>query len=337
MSTYIWRSVTIALRASPMKSCLLVVCLVLAGFDPWERLSPLPASDWNLAQVSEIKVADPGDICFAVFGDVNDDVRFESILQAIDHDPDTLFALCLGDFVHKGEKKRYRRVVAQVKNLLGIPLLTVVGERETRGGGTYLFNRIFGRDTYSFRIGANLFVVLNDVDPRGIESNQIPFLEQELAKGRNCLTRLIFMHLPLYDRKRGESFRHGLNPEASEKLLRVFKRYNATHIFAAYGADGYAEGQWDGIPYTLTGGGRAGQEGDRFSSHFVKARLRGGMVAVEARPAWFSNPGRMGASFLEVWLPIFSFLRLHVDHTALLLIAAVLGMGVFCPGPKSSP
>lgn len=46
--TPIWRSIARALRGSPIKSCFLVVCLVLAGIDLWEWLSPLPAREvWH--------------------------------------------------------------------------------------------------------------------------------------------------------------------------------------------------------------------------------------------------------------------------------------------------
>lgn len=101
----------------PVKYSLLMLCiLLLAWFEVWEYLSPLPAHKWNTANIENIEVTDPGNFSFAVFGDnKGSKFVFENMLKLIDHDQKFVFAIDLGAFVESGEKREYHYFLKQVK------------------------------------------------------------------------------------------------------------------------------------------------------------------------------------------------------------------------------
>jgi hypothetical protein len=122
-------------RKYPLKFCFLLLCIfLLSGFEVWAHFSPLPAHEWNTLSLKEIKVTDPANFSFAVFGDNRDsNAVFENLLKLIDHDPDMTFAMGLGDLVSDGEKRRYDYFFNQLRNNLALPLLTALGNHELRG------------------------------------------------------------------------------------------------------------------------------------------------------------------------------------------------------------
>lgn len=311
----------------PIESSLLILCiLLLAGVGVWGRFSPLPARDWNTANLTEIKVADPNNFSFAVFGDNrNSSTVFENLLKLIDHDPDIAFAISLGDMVQDGEKERYLYFFNQVKRYLGLPLLTALGNHEIRGKGRQLYREIFGRFYYSFRIGGNYFIVLDDANGKGLTPKEKQWLEDELGKSQDCHIRIAFMHFPLYDPS-GEGDHHSLPEKSAEDLAGVFLKHRISHIFASH-IHGYFEGQWKGIPYTITGGAGAELERDdsgHYLFHFLKVHIRNGGVDVEVKHVPSPNYEWMGRSIYALWLYIHTFLRIHWIETALFLVAGGL-------------
>jgi len=187
-------------RKYPVKLCFLLFCiLLLSGFEVWEHFSLLPAHEWNTINLKEINVADPNNFSFAVFGDNRNSISvFENLLKLIDHDPDISFAINLGDMVYSGAKERYRCFLQQVRDNLAIPLLTAMGNHELRGKGRILYHDIFGPFYYSFQIGKNYFIVLDDVNQEGLDVQQRQWLEKELKKSRKYDVRIVFMHMPFY-------------------------------------------------------------------------------------------------------------------------------------------
>lgn len=143
------------MRKHPVKYCSLVLCiLILSGFEVWENFSPLPAHEWNTVSLKEIKVADPTNFSFAVFGaNRNSRFVFENLLRLIDHDQDMAFAIDLGDLVSNGKKQRYDYLFNQARNNLALPLLTALDNHELHGNGRVLYHKIFGPFYYSFQIG----------------------------------------------------------------------------------------------------------------------------------------------------------------------------------------
>lgn len=74
------------------------------------------------------------------------------------------------------------------------------GENENGRANYY---RMFGRYYYSFLISSAYFIILDDVNEKGLDPWQMDWLEDELKKGFDYKYRFVFMHVPLYDPRKG--------------------------------------------------------------------------------------------------------------------------------------
>jgi hypothetical protein len=112
----------------------------------------------------------------------------------------------------------------------------------------------------------------------------------------------------------------------AEDSLELFKQYNVSHVFASH-IHGYYQGQWQGIPYTITGGAGAqpvgkGPKHDFF--HYIKVSVKGNTVDMAVQPIpspdyeWLDRLGSIA------WLYVFSFVRFHGVQLALFLLMAYL-------------
>ncbi|MBW1703948.1 MAG: metallophosphoesterase [Deltaproteobacteria bacterium] len=282
-------------RQYPIKSFCLTLCILIVLFvDVWEPFSSLPARDWNIKNLNEIRVADPDGFSFSVFGENRySKFIFENLLKIIDHDPDIVFAISLGDMVSRGRKYKYANFLKQVRDNLSIPLITTMGNRELLGRGRALYHDIFGPSYYSFHIGKNYFMVLDDAGNEDFDLMQKDgWLETELQNSQQYNTRIVFMHTPLYDPK-GENHQHCLTDKSAKTPANLFLKYHVTHIFASR-IHGYFNGRWKGIPYTITGGAGAklhGTDPDHYFFHFLKVNINKGNVDIEVkqvpRPDYF--------------------------------------------------
>jgi hypothetical protein len=303
------------------------------GLDIQERLRPLPARSWIAANLEKIKIDTPEHFSFAVFGDIRSrNPKFGNLLKLIDHDPEIAFAMVLGDFIEQGTKEAYRHFLRQARSHLGIPLLTAMGGNELRGKGRRLYSEILGPPRYSFRIGKTYFVVLDNARRAEIDGAQRRWIEEELSKATAFDRRIVFLHVPLYDPDGGKLGR--CLPEASARTLAgLFKKYRVTHVFASY-INGYFEGQWMGIPYTITGGAGAklpGDAPDSYFSHFLKVKIKKGSYRIQVKLA---PPPDLGwpASIHRVLQKAYTFFRSNGMVLAFLLI-----VGGFLIGLRGSP
>ena len=314
----------------PVKCCCLLLCiLLLSSFELWGHFYPFPAHNWNIEKVNEIGVGDPGNFSFAVFGDnKGTKFAFENLLKLIDHDQDIPFAISLGDVVRNGKKERYDYFLNQVRRYLSVPLLTTMGNHELRGKGRKLHYAIFGPSFYSFQIGHNYFIVLDNADKKGIDPKQKQWLEKELSMANNYNSRIIFMHVPLYD-PRGGLHHRCMAKKSSEMLINLFMKYHVTHIFAAH-INGYFEGEWQGIPYTISGGAGAklaGDDPDHYFFHFLKVHIKHGNLDIEVKHVLPSDYKWLNVFGYKTWYRLFCiyvFLRNYGIELALLLIAGGL-------------
>lgn len=268
----------------PVKYFLLILCIfLLAWFEVWEYLSPLPAHKWNAANIENIKVTDPGSFAFAVFGNnKGSKFVFENMLKLIDHDQEIAFAIDLGDFVESGEKREYNYFLKQAKNFLSLPVLTVIGYKELIGEGRNLYNDIFGPSYYSFKLGKNYFIVLDDTE--GLDQKQEKWLENELEESIDFDNRIVFMHLPLFDPRAGQH-NQCLNEKVSCKLSKIFLKYRVSHVFASH-IPGFYQGSWGKIPYTTTSGAGMDFEGndpEHEYFHFLKVQIRNNSLNVKVQ------------------------------------------------------
>ncbi len=246
---------------------------------------PLPATEWNSKNLSQIRIPAAEPLTFAVLGDNREHPEIlGQILKEIDSDPGLAFAIHLGDMVKEGDLGHYRGFFTAVRQNLHKPLLAVLGNHELKERGLQLYRRIFGPDYYSFQKKDYYFIIVNDAAGK-LDQEQLCWLEAELQKSQGAKTRMVFLHIPLYD-PRGGDHHHCLPSEQASRLLDLFKKYRVSHIFAAH-IHSYYNGIWDGMPYTITGGAGAPLYGDdprHDFYHYLKVAMDGKQIQIQVQP-----------------------------------------------------
>jgi 3',5'-cyclic AMP phosphodiesterase CpdA len=266
---------------------LLVVIWSMAGAGGGHASDPLPVRDWNLKNLKVIEALKPGPLTFAVLGDSRDNPAvFGKLLQQIDRDPDIAFAVHLGDMVEKADLAQYQVFFRVVRQNLHKPMVTVMGNHELHGKDSLrLYRDIFGPEDYSFQVKRNFFIAFNDSAKTGLGEEQFRWLAKELDKSKNYQTRVILCHIPLFDPRDGDH-PASLPPETARRLTELFQRQHVTQIFAAH-KHSYFAGQWDGIPYAISGGAGArlyGTDPLHYFYHYLKVSIRGDQVQIQVRP-----------------------------------------------------
>ena len=246
----------------------------------------LPAKDWNPHQVERLQAPAGGKLTFAVLGDSRSNPSvFEQVLKEMAGDPSLTFAIDIGDMVPRGTMEQFDEFFKQIQPYSRMPFLTAAGNHDLgKNQDLTLYREIFGPDYYAFQLQDHYFIVLNNNLPAGMGEAQMAWLEDELKKSQSYKTCLVFFHYPLFD-PRGGKYHHSLTEEAGRRLAALFSRYKVTHIFAAH-IHGYFTGKWDGVPFTLTGGGGAplaGTDPAHYFYHYLKVTLQEGEVHVEVQ------------------------------------------------------
>jgi 3',5'-cyclic AMP phosphodiesterase CpdA len=266
-------------------TCWLVILVLLAwvGAGLGDAAGPLPAQDWNLHNLNRITVPAGDRLTFAVLGDNRSNPAvFGQVLKQLDRDPDLAFAVDLGDLVETGSVENFRPFLDQVRRHLRLPFLTVIGNHDLeKGRGDRLYRQIFGPAHYAFQIKDHYFIVVNDVEAGRISESQRVWLESELKKSQAYQTRLVFLHTPLFDPRGGEHH-HALPEDTGRQLADLFRRYQVTHVFAGH-IHSYFTGNWDGVPYTVTGGAGAplyGTDPQHDFYHYLKVTLTADKIAI---------------------------------------------------------
>ena len=283
---------------------------------------PLPAREWINSNLKKIQSGEYNKFSFALFGGNNaDNMVFEDLLKQIDHDPDILFAFDLGDAVMKGRKPYYQYFIKQVNSNLGIPLLTLIGENEVTGEGRDLYQKILGPFYYSFKIGRDFFIVIDNAEEKDLDKQQIEWLENELKKVNDPENCIIFMHRPFY--MPGESKNsHFMSDQISLKLFNLFLNYHVSHIFAS-GINGFYDGEFKGIPYTVTGG--AGGVPDNSGSvsyfNFLKVRVEKNIIHIEMKKVYM--PGHTQVNSLKYRVMAYADNMIGVHRTELTLMVII--------------
>jgi len=239
----------------------------------------------GLSRIWEIAPANPDDITFAVIGDNQASTTvFERLLVNISNDPDILFAVSTGDTVTDGTPGRFDFFFSQVSRYLTKPLVLTASNHElSRGAAAY--ESLVGRRNYSFTFGNVYFIVIDNASANRMDSVFEQWLIKEFKTADRYAATLVFMHVPLYDPP-GSGIRHSLGEGAAERLMNIFRGRRITHIFCSH-IHGYFNGDWEGIPYTISGGGGApliGKDPAHFFYHYLKVRVRGGVVTFEPVP-----------------------------------------------------
>jgi len=328
-----------ALHGRPVKATLFAACL--AGYlavDIWDDVAPVGTHDWIADQLKALHVADPGNFHFIVYGDNRgNNPPFASILDAVAADPIIAFVIGSGDLVKTEGKENFRQFIQQVRGRLRVPFIPAPGNHDLEDGG-FLWPKIMGPLNYSFRVGLNAFIVFDDNAADSLGENQMQWLERALADAQDCDTRIVVMHIPLFDRANG-TIGHCIPEDLSSRLLEIFHKGRVTYVFASH-VHGYLKGDYEGIPYTISGGGGArlaGSDSEHYFFHYLRVHLHHGRVDVEVRPVpapwshrWF---GRYGYS---AWLMVRDLATFQGLETSLLIATIVLGLLLIRPLPRQT-
>jgi hypothetical protein len=311
----------------PVKFTLFYLCLLFfIGVEVWFNFAAPPARNWISQNLLKIQIDDPNHFSFAVFGDnKNSHSIFPLLLRKANQDHEIKFALDLGDLVFGGDMEKYRYFMKQVRGNFRKPFLTAIGNHELREEGRGLYYDLFGPFYYSFHAGKAYFIMLDDANEKGLDALQTIWLERELEQAQGYASRFVFMHVPLFD-PRGEGYHHCLPEKQAQPLLELFKHYHVSRVFAGH-IHGYYQGQWQGLPYTITGGAGAelvGRDPEHDFFNYTKVNVNGNSTGVTVQPIvspeyeWLDRFGSM------TWLYVFTFFRFHGIQLALILAMVYL-------------
>lgn len=263
-------------------------------FRPWW---PPEGLNWNFHQMQRIP-KEGKKFSFAVMGDnKNSFSTFQTILQDLNAKADQLaFAIDIGDLVFDGEQEKYRVFYNQIKNEK-LPFLVGIGNHDIREEGRAIYYELFGPFYYSFTVGNSYFIVLDDANMACLDPPQMVWLKQQLLAAQSYSHVFVFLHVPLL--APGETLPGPLGTKPGKELLRLlkyhpsladkqqvgelltlFREYHVTRVFASH-IHGYFTGDWEGIPYTITGGAGAeliGTDPEHYFYHYVVVHVNGDQV-----------------------------------------------------------
>lgn len=258
------------------------------------------ASSLNEQMLQTIKSENnnSSDFSFAVMGDNRDgNYVLSKIIKSINKNKDIKFALNNGDLVPDGYNKEFQNYL----KLIGAsnkPLISIVGNHEEPWyDGETNYEHFFGKTYFSFQFGNSYFIVLDDANEKGLSKKQTKWLIKELKKAQTFQNRFVFMHVPLYDPRKGNNKKgiykkgHSLHSTVKAKELNdIFDKYKVTMLFTSH-IHMYYKGVWQQTPFIITGG--AGAPLKKYKNygfyHYIKVVVHGKniqyqVVKIDAKP-----------------------------------------------------
>ena len=230
-----------------------------------------------------------------------------------------------GDMVFDGNPIKYDFFLKQLR-LFKNPMIPVPGNHDEADGGIERFISIFGPRYYSFSQGNALFIVLDDSNEENIDPWQLRWFKGELENSKNFKHTFVFMHVPVYDprKKMEEQPGHSLkDPGSAREVLDLMKQYSIDMVFAGH-IHGYFKGNWEGVPYTITGGGGAEMlysDPEHYFYHYLQVNIDGDKVSyntIKIHSPDFNFIDRIAAF---IWIYLYSFIV--INYWILLLLVAL--------------
>jgi hypothetical protein len=223
---------------------------------------PPPMRNWNadqLAHMAEAPYAWGRPIRFAVYADNRERNYFSlgrpfySILDELAARTDLAFIMHDGDAITHGHKLEFYQVVRAWRShpFAARRMLMTVGNHEIRKGSDDNYRSMFGPLYYDFRVGSHAFISMNTANPKDFNDEQVAWLRDRLAAAQNAQTCVVFMHIPLFDVSKTQV--SILDRDRVRTVLDLFKQYKVTLVIASHFHGWYA-GDWEGVPYVVTGG-----------------------------------------------------------------------------------
>lgn len=154
------------------------------------------------------------------FGKEQPEIFIKMIKMMNEEDP--LFVIGGGDFVIEGTPENFKeflRVAADLK----APLFYVCGNHDD----SKYYKKYLGERVYSFTYKNSIFIVL-DNSKGFLDKKQLEFLKEQLK--RSFEHKIVFMHIPPFDPRTGESHRM-IN---SEEFMNIIKENNVDYVFCSH-------------------------------------------------------------------------------------------------------
>lgn len=251
--------------------------LAVANLLPQAYYGKQPADAIKEAGPGQILITKPGtyqfipqtvdSYTFAVMGDPREHVgTFGKALEAAG---ECLFALVLGDLADRGDREHLSEI-AEIARLSPIPVYCTVGNHDLQGGGRKYYREFFGEEDYSFRIGSDLFAVMdNGADYPRLGDKRLLELEKALSAGpyRNSF---VFMHMPPVDPRPGENHHMQCVPMKNQ-LGRILIRFKPTLLFASH-IHRHVTSRFEGVPVIISGAVGT-PPGTPFSPNYIKVEI----------------------------------------------------------------
>jgi hypothetical protein len=212
---------------------------------------------------------------FAVMGDSRDgNSILVRIIQSINQDNAIRFSVNNGDLVSHGrdsEFAEYEQMVAKAVK----PMVHIIGNHDMPGSSKRNYRKWIGEPYFSFVYGNSYFIIADNANMRGFDSRQQRWLVNELETSRNYVHCFVFMHVPLYDPRKGNYAKgHSLRDlNSAYRINALLDHYHVTMLFASH-IHAYFRGQWHQTPFIITGGAGAPLKSGGYY-HYVKVTVDG--------------------------------------------------------------
>ncbi|PLV60109.1 metallophosphoesterase [Thermotoga sp. KOL6] len=269
---------------------------------------------------------------FIVFGDNKNSVStFSKLIDAVNKEKAIAFGVNTGDMVFDGSMFKWQLYLKQLKRFK-IPVFHVPGNHDLADHPEN-YMKIFGPLYYSFQTGNSYFIVVNNAN-EDIDAYQLEWLKNELGKSQSWRYRFVFMHVPIFDPRVKKQPGHSMkNLKKAQDLLSLLKKYHVTRVFAGH-IHGYFEGEWDGVPYTITGGAGAelfGIDPEHYFYHFIKVHVTPENVSYEIIKLPTPDFNIIDRTIHTFWIYTYSFVLQNywivLLGTSLFLLSAVVVSG----------
>ncbi|NOX32148.1 MAG: metallophosphoesterase [Deltaproteobacteria bacterium] len=298
-----------------------LILLFATGVKIHSILTSPDVSDRNYHQLQKINHSKTN-FSFAVFGDNKNSAKtFDNLVSKINKD-NILFAIDDGDLVYEGENEKFNFFLHQIKDFTK-PLLTVFGNHEAREKGRATYYDIFGKFYYYFYVGDSYFIILDDANEKNLDDEQFDWLKSQLKISKNYKQRFVFMHVPLYDPRKGNYKQgHSLKDlKFAKKLNDLFDQNNVTMLFTSH-IHGYYKGTWGKTPYIITGGGGAelaGSDPEHYFYHYIKINISNSKINFDVVKLKSPDFELVDRCLHDTWIYIYSFFANYFIDTILLI------------------
>ena len=312
----------------------ILLLLFASGIKLYSILTEPNISDRNYHQLQKIDKS-KNNFSFAVFWDNKNSTEvFNNLISKLNKE-NILFTIDNGDLVYDGENAKFSFFFNQIK-YLNKPLLTVFGNHEAKDKGRVAYYNLFGPFYYSFTVGNNYFIILDDANEKRLDDEQYVWLKNELKKSQKYKNRFVFMHVPLYDPRKGNYKKgHSLKDlKFVKKLNKLFDENNVTMLFVSH-IHAYFQGIWWKTPYIISGWAGVDLAGtDSKSSktkhyfyHYIKVTIDKNWVhykVIKLNSSFFEPLDRI---INDIWVYIYAFFASNFIEA--LLILSLLYLSIY--------